>query len=60
MPYKKKFYKKMIIKKCYKNSVIKKLLIRFVPWDVFSLGRFVLGCFILGRFVCASYEAISL
>ena len=37
---------------------------RFVPWDVLSLGpyvlgrfvlgRFVLGRFVLGRFVCAS------
>ena len=33
---------------------------RFVPWDVLSLGlfvlgRFVLGRLVLGRFVCASF-----
>ena len=26
----------------------------FCPWNVLSLGRFVLGHFVLGRFVCAS------
>ena len=28
----------------------------FCPWDVLSLGRFVLGRFDLERFVCASHR----
>ena len=37
----------------------------FVPWDVFSvgrfvLGRFVLGRFVLGRFVCALQNVTSI
>ena len=27
----------------------------FCPWDVLSLGPYVLGRFVLGRFVCASF-----
>ena len=32
---------------------------RFVPWDVLSLGPYVLGRFVLGRFVLGCFVCAS-